>query len=302
MSKILLTGANGLLGQALAEEFSNSSSVLATGVEPEPFFQTENLFYKTLDITDYSACRKVFHEFEPDIVLNSASFTDVDRCEIEKEHCWRVNVKAVENLARLARHHAAMLIHYSTDYIFDGTDGPYAPEAKPQPIGYYGKSKLASENVIHQSGCNFAILRTCVLYGTGKRVKKNFFLWVYENLQAGKNIRVVTDQYNNPTLVSDLAKGTRLAVEHVVKGVFHIAGKEYLNRYDFALKIANAFGLDKYRISPVTSEVLKQNSARPPRGGLKIDLAQSELNYAPHSISEALLNLKMKMERNVPSH
>ncbi len=297
MKRILLTGANGLLGQALIWRLKGNSTLLATGVEPEPELSPDGWEYRTLDITSATQAKELVYEFLPDFIVNAASYTNVDGCEKEKELCWRVNVKGVEILARLARRKNAHFIHYSTDYIFNGQNGPYAEDDRPDPVGYYGKSKLASENVTKQSGCRFTILRTCVLYGVGRGVKQNFFLWVYNNLKAGQPIRVVTDQYNNPTLAEDLAHATEQVIRIGSTGVFHAAGSEYVNRYDFAMKIAQAFQFPPDLITPITSDQLNQAAARPPLGGLKIDLARRVLNYHPHSIEDSLSYLKMKLEK-----
>ncbi len=298
MKRVLLTGANGLLGQALIWRLKGHYTLLATGVEPHPELPPDGWEYRQLDITSASDAKDLVYEFLPDYIVNAASYTNVDGCEKEKELCWRVNVKGVEILARLARRKNAHFIHYSTDYIFDGQHGPYAEDDRPDPVGYYGKSKLASENITRQTGCRFTILRTCVLYGLGRNVKQNFFLWVYHNLKNKNPIRVVTDQYNNPTLAEDLANATDQVIRLQAEGIYHIAGNEYLNRYEFAVAIARAFGFDTQLITPITTEELNQPAPRPPLGGLKIDRARKELNYHPHSIEDSLNYLKMKLEKN----
>lgn len=295
--RILLTGANGLLGQALIWRLKGNSILLATGIEAEPALPPDGWDYTSLDIANASAAHRVVYDFLPDIIVNAASYTDVDGCEREKEKCWRANVKGVEVLADLARRKNAHFIHYSTDYVFNGQDGPYAEDDRPDPLGYYGRSKLASENAIRKSETEFTIIRTCVLYGFGIRVKKNFFLWVWENLKNGQPIRVVTDQYNNPTLAEDLATGTELVIREQVKGLLHIAGAEYVNRYEFAVKVAQHCGYPVELITPITSDQLPQLAPRPQLGGLKIDRAKELLNYRPHSIEDSLNYLKMKMEK-----
>ena len=180
---VLITGANGLLGQALIDLFKIDYNVLATGVEENAFLPVSDWDYEILDITKYKECEKIVKKFSPSLILNAASYTDVDRCESEKEFCWEINVKAVENLAKISHQLNIHLIHYSTDYIFSGENGPYDENDQANPLGYYGKSKLAAENVLTQIGCPSSILRTCVLYGTGEKIKKNFFLWILENLK-----------------------------------------------------------------------------------------------------------------------
>jgi len=297
MKRVLITGANGLLGQALIEVFKKDFLVLATGVEEHPFVTPDQWEYLPLDITRLSQCRSLVRDFRPDVIINAASFTHVDACENQKELCWQVNVKGPENLAIAARNDGIHLVHYSTDYIFDGEEGPYEEDGRPNPLGYYGKSKLASENAVIKVGIPYTILRTCVLYGTGIQVKKNFFLWVLENLQNNREMTIVTDQYNNPTLVEDLAIGTRQVVIKSAEGVFHMAGSDYLNRYEFARSVAAVFDLPPYLIRPITTPELGQTAPRPLRGGLKIDRAREELDYHPRSVNESLIYLKWKMEK-----
>jgi dTDP-4-dehydrorhamnose reductase len=298
MKKVLITGSNGLLGQALNQLFQKRFRVLSTGIEDIAVVKTSENGYQILDVIDFAKCKAVINEFKPDVIVNAASFTQVDECENKREQCWQVNVKAVENLANLARRHDIHLIHYSTDYVFNGKNGPYQEADRPQPLGYYGKSKLASENVLRQIGCPFSIIRTCVLYGTGMAVKKNFFLWILENLQKEKPISVVTDQFNNPTLAEDLATGSLLVIEKAAIGLYHLAGEEYLNRFDFASKIAQIFDLPADRIKAIKSSQLKQSSPRPLLGGLKIDLAREKLGYHPQSLRESLNYLKRKISNN----
>jgi dTDP-4-dehydrorhamnose reductase len=298
MKKVIITGANGLLGQSLILSFKEKYEILGTGLENHPFLPEDGWRYQKLDITNSQKCKDSIKEFAPEVIINAASFTDVDGCEREKELCWQVNVKGVENLAKISRSLDVHLIHYSTDYVFDGKEGPYDETARPNPVGYYGKSKLASENVLQQIGCPFTVIRTCVLYGSGVEVKRNFFLWVLENLQNEKKIRVVTDQFNNPTLAEDLAAGSQLVIERAAVGKFHLAGRDYLSRYDFALKICGIFNKPEELVAPIKTKELGQTAPRPSRGGLKIDLAQKKLYYMPRSVEESLIFLRWKLHKD----
>ena len=300
MKKILITGANGLLGQSVLRAFDKRFELLATARNATLNVAIKHLRYHPLDIVHWGKCREIVNEFKPDVIVNAAAFTNVDGCESQKEQCWRANVKGVENLARAARKNMALLVHISTDYVFDGQKGPYSEKQRPNPIGYYGKAKLASENVVRMTGIPYAIVRTNVVYGAGVNVKNNFFLWVYQNLNAGKSINIVTDQYNNPTFANDLAMGIRLLIEQSKYGIFNIAGPEYLNRYEFALKIAAVFGFPATNINPITYDVLQQKAPRPMRGGLRIDKAKKEFGYTPRSIVEALTSLKIRLEKETP--
>lgn len=291
----MVSGANGLLGQKLVTALAGQFEVLATARQDALTVQVPGIRYQPLDITRQADCKQLVHGFQPDVIVNAAALTHVDACETRREECWNINVKAVENLAAAARRNMAQLVHLSTDYLFDGKQGPYDEDDTPNPIGYYGKSKLASENAVRLKGVPYAIVRTNVIYGTGEKVKNNFFLWVYNSLRAGKAIRVVTDQYNNPILAEDLAEGIRKMISASRYGIYHLAGREYLNRFDFAVAIADVFDFDKELITPILTADLNQASPRPMKGGLKIDKAISDFQFEPRSLDTALDFLKLQL-------
>ena len=296
--KVLITGANGLLGQALVQILKDHYQVTGIGLEDQAYLPTDGWQYHRVDITRNNELKPFYKQLSPDFVINAASFTNVDQCEVEKERCWQVNVKGVENLAMLARRNQAHVIHYSTDYVFDGKNGPYSEDDRPNPINYYGKAKLASENTLLKEDFPVTIIRTCVLYGIGKQVKTNFFLWVLKKLQQQEPFQVVTDQYNNPTLVEDLAMGTQLVLEQQMTGIFHMAGPEVVNRLQFARLIAEVFDHSADLIQETHTEALHQLAKRPVYGGLKIDLARVSLGYSPRPLKEALEYLKRKIQQH----
>ena len=297
MKKILITGANGLLGQALVRGLANKKeyAVYATARSEKLVIPEMDIPYFELDIANGEACREVIRHITPDVIINAAAYTHVDGCETEKEKCWLANVKGVENLARFARKNMALLVQLSTDYIFDGTEGPYDEYDIPSPLGYYGRAKLAAENAVRMAGIPYAIVRTNVIFGTGINVKNNFFLWLYESLKAGKQIRVVTDQYNNPVLADTLAEGIRLLVDNSKYGVYHLAGKDYLNRYEYACQLADTFGFFRDNIQPILTSDLGQAAPRPMKGGLKIDRAEADFGYSPGSLPEMFTSLKPRV-------
>jgi dTDP-4-dehydrorhamnose reductase len=223
--------------------------------------------------------------------------TNVDACESERELAWKINVSGVENLIDGARVQSATIVHLSTDYIFDGRSGPYTEQDRPNPLGYYGKSKLASENALRASGVPFLIARTMVLYGSGVAVRPNFVLWLIESLEQGTAVRIVDDQYGNPTFVDDLAYGLLRAIELERTGIYHLAGREIVSRYEFALRIAGVFNLDTSLIASLKTSQLQQPAPRPLRSGLVTLKAEVELSYKPHSIEESLIVLRNQLSR-----
>lgn len=284
--RLLIIGSNGMLGQRLVEYFSadNSFELLAASVENKSFF--DKLNYRTLDITDKSAVKKITKEFYPDYIINSAAYTNVDGCESEKELAWKINVTGPEHLAFYASTINAHFIHISSDYVFDGKAGPYSETDKVNPISYYGKSKLASENILHKTGGKYTIIRPNVLYGPAKYGRNDFVKWVITSLRNGKQIRIVDDQFNNPTYIDNLVLAISSIINFNKTGLYHIGGKELLNRFDFTMRIADYFNLDKSLVSRIKTEELNQAANRPLKSGLVTLKAETELSYKPFSIEE----------------
>lgn len=293
--RILVVGANGLLGQNLIKLLSKTDEeVLAASIENN-FIGSEKVSYSKLDIANRNEVKKILFSFHPTFVINAAAYTNVDGCETNKDLCWKVNVIGVKHLADLSRAIDAKLIHISTDFVFDGEKGPYNEMDKLNPISYYGRSKMAGENEIFIAGIPYIIIRTNVLYGNYIRTSFEFVNWVVESLREGKPIRIVNDQYNNPTYIVDLAKGIYQAIQANVEGIFNIGGIELLNRFDFTHKIADVFNLDKNLIIPIKTIELNQKAKRPLKSGLIISKAQSEFGYLPGTIEENLLIMKKEI-------
>lgn len=294
--RIFIAGANGLLGQTIVSIFTRESDneLITSGIEPNPLINLGHQ-YEKLDITNKEDVKKVIGFYEPKIIINCAAFTDVDKCETERELCWKINVDAVKNLIIAARSNNSKLVHYSTDYVFDGKNGPYTELDKPNPISFYGRSKLASENALITSGVNYLILRTMVLFGIGNDIKPNFALWMIDKLKNEQPINIVTDQIGNVTMSDDLAYGTLKAIEKGCSGIYHIAGLDIISRYNFALKICEVFKYKKVLVSKILTSELNQPAPRPLNSGLVTLKAQTELGFKPMDSLEALRLLKVQL-------
>jgi dTDP-4-dehydrorhamnose reductase len=290
--RIFLVGANGMLGQRLVEAFSKQDNIqlLTCSVEPQPFFNSVE--YISCDLTKREKIKDIIFGFYPDFIINAAAFTNVDLSEVERETAWKVNVKGVEYLAETCRVLDAHLIHISSDYIFDGAKGPYSERDKPNPLGYYGRTKLASENALKISGAINTVLRTNVLYGMAKNSRPDFVRWVISQLKNKKEIRIVTDQYNNPTFTDDMVQAIMKVIEFRRQGTYNIGGRDFLSRYDFTMMIADFFDLDKNLVLPITTDQLNQAAKRPLKSGLITLKAETEMGFKPHSILETLEIMK----------
>lgn len=284
--RILVIGSNGMLGQRITEFYNKSDKVELMCVSAEENSFISKVQYKQLDISQKDQVRQVILNFFPDVIINTAAFTNVDKSETEKETAWKINVGGVENIALYSWTIDARLIHFSTDYIFDGKNGPYTEDDKPNPIGYYGRTKFASENSIRVSGTRFTIVRSNVLYGPSKYGRPDFVKWVINSLQKGEKIRIVTDQIGNPTYIDDLVDAVNKIIEFKKEGVYNIGGREQISRFDFTLRIAKYFSLDEKLIVPILTKELNQPAARPLKSGLITVKAETEIGFRPHTIEE----------------
>jgi dTDP-4-dehydrorhamnose reductase len=302
--RVLVTGACGLLGQELVRQLAANPTldVLATGRDAAPPYRKVSAGYTSLDITDSHRVKQVFEDFSPHLVVNCAAMAGVDLCEKEREACWTVNVEAVEHLVKLCRPQGTRFLQISTDFIFDGADGPYTEEARPNPVNFYGKSKLAAENAVRQMNPDkWTIARTVLVFGTGQDLKRtNVGMWIINDLANEKPIRVFNDQFRSPTYVVDLADGIERLVRFRRTGVYNLSGREFMTLYDFALTIADEFDLDKSLISPVTKDDMQLTAPRPPKTGFIILKAETELGYHPRPLRAALGDLRSRLEPVVP--
>ena len=295
--RILITGANGLLGQKLVELLDDDLAVdLIATARGNLILPLKRGTFLPLDITDLSAVEKVLAQAKPDVVINTAAMTQVDQCETDRDACWKNNVSAVENLVRACTKTRTRLIHISTDFIFDGSHGPLDESAKPNPLSYYGASKLAAEEIVKKSSLDWTILRTVLVFGiTRDMSRSNIVLWVKKSLEEGKTIQVVHDQWRTPTLAEDLAMGCLLAARKKAKGIFNVSGSEMMTPFDIAIQTAAFFKLDKSLIKATDSTKFKQPAVRPLKTGFIIDKARKELGYEPHTFGEGLLILAQQL-------
>jgi dTDP-4-dehydrorhamnose reductase len=294
-NRILITGANGLLGQALVHRMSRfpEYDVLATSHDDEPRFDGGSCGYAPLDVTDGEAVRALFQDFTPNVVVNCAALSAIGDCEANRDAAWAVNATAVRTLAETCRMHGARMVQVSSDFVFDGQNGPYAEDARPDPVNYYGRTKLAGENAVREAGLSkWAIARTVLVYGTAQAMRRsNVVLWMIDQLANGERIRVVNDQWRTPTYVEDLAIGIERLVHFEKTGIYHLSGRELMTVHDLARTVADVFDFDTSLITPVPSDAFEDATARPPRTGFLILKAESELGYKPRPLREGLCQL-----------
>ncbi|MDN3203089.1 SDR family oxidoreductase [Algoriphagus sediminis] len=283
--KILITGANGLLGQKLISQLvaGKEFDVLASGRGPCRI-PGDGFDYVSMDITNKAEVIEVFETQKPEIVIHGAAMTQVDDCELHREACYEANVMATENLLVGAQGCNSHFIFVSTDFIFSGDKGPLTEDEEASPVNYYGETKLLAEEKVKASGLKWAIARTVLVYGISHDMSRsNIILWVKKSLEEGKSIKVVNDQWRTPTLAEDLAAGCILIAQKEAQGVYNISGEDFLTPYDMAMMTADYFHLDKSLITKADSSTFTQPAKRPPKTGFIIDKAKKELGYQPKS-------------------
>ncbi|MFT5599882.1 MAG: dTDP-4-dehydrorhamnose reductase [Flavobacteriales bacterium] len=295
--KILITGSNGLLGQKLVKllMLDEKTQFLATSHGNNRNSKLSDANYATLDITDEHQVTQLLEEYKPTVVINTAAMTNVDLCESKKEECWRINVDAVSYLISACENINSHLIHLSTDFVFDGKNGPYKEEDSPNPLSYYGESKRAAEMLLQKSNLsNWSIVRTIIVYGIGENLSRsNIVLWAKSALEKGDPLTIVDDQFRSPTYADDLAKGCLLISDKKANGIFHISGKDVMSILELVKRVANFYNLDASKITAIKSDSLNQAAKRPPITGFILDKAITELNYNPLSFEEGLSELEL---------
>jgi dTDP-4-dehydrorhamnose reductase len=288
--KILITGANGLLGQKLVEQLvaEGKFEVIATGKGPCRLKGGE-FIYQELDITDSDQVDQMISEIAPETIIHGAAMTNVDQCELNREDCVKVNVNATEYLVNAAEKVQSHFIFVSTDFIFSGENGPYDEEAEAAPVNFYGETKLIGETLVKNSKTSWAIARTVLVYGIANDLSRsNIILWVKSSLEAGKEIQVVDDQVRTPTLAEDLAAGCILIAEQKAEGIYNISGSDLLTPYEMAIMTADFFELNKELIHKSDSTRFTQPAKRPMKTGFIIDKARKQLGYAPKTFQTGI--------------
>lgn len=284
MKNVLLTGANGLLGQKLvyALKSRNDIELLATGIGQNRLIDQANYSFQSLDITNKTEVDQTVKQFSPHVIINCAAMTNVDACELSQKQCWDINVNGVKYLTNAGAKFGSHFIHLSTDFVFDGEDGPYNESDTPNPLHFYAKSKLESEKIVIENCVNWSIARTIIIYGiTDNMSRSNLVLWAKGEIEKGNTINVVNDQFRSPTLAEDLAKGCISIMDKNAYGLFHLSGPTRYSILEMVYMVAEFYNLDKSLINPVSSKSLNQPAKRPLVTGFDISKAKKELNFNP---------------------
>lgn len=280
--KILITGAYGQLGNSLNKFLNPKDEVFRTGLN----IPTGERGLQ-LNIIDKIMLKDILLSISPDVIINLVALTNVDFCELNPKIAKEVNTNGVHNLVDVF---PGKIIHLSTDYVFDGLNGPYKEEDQINPISVYGKTKYESEKIVLERDNNL-VLRGNVLYDMSKNNNASFLNWVVNNLKNKNLIKVVDDQFNNPTWTESIAKVLMSCLDNNISGLYHWGDEDYLSRYEFAIKIANAYNLENSLIKKISTSELNQSAPRPLNGGLDQNKLKNILNIRPPNINDCLNTL-----------
>ena len=246
--KILVLGSGGMLGSELIPQLGNGHSVIGMNSSE-------------CDITLAEDCRGAVAEYSPDVVVNAAAYTDVDGCETNRNRCFAVNAEGVKNVASACRQKGARIVHFSTDYVFDGSKKtPYGEEDDPSPINMYGSSKWQGEGFLRESSGDWLLIRTSWLYGVHG---KNFVRTIVEKSSTVNSLEVVDDQIGSPTYAADLATAVKILIEGGKTGIYHFTNRGQCSWYEFACRILKLAGRKDVHVRAICSKDLQRAALRP---------------------------------------
>ena len=259
--KLLIIGGSGLVGSTLLQYAYPNYDIHFTYNTNKIMFENANS--TQIDLLDnQKIIIDLIKGIQPDIVVNTVAHSSVDLCETDHKIADKLHVDITHDISQACKDSDSKLIYFSTDAVFPGElNKKYTELDKTNPINYYGKTKLQAEQIILNASSKNVVLRTAVIYGWHK--KSRFTNWIIKTLKDNQKVDPFIDQYNTPTLVDDLIKSLLVIFEKNISGIFHATGKSCINRYEFALLLANIFNYNPKLIKPVTSKEKKQNAPRP---------------------------------------
>lgn len=282
--RVLITGASGLLGQSVARQAVERENDVVSVFWNHPVSLGKAF---SIDLTKKDSVYESMREMRPEAVIHTAAYTSVDGCEQHKNRAWNINAEATKNLAIASNDVGAQLVFVSTDYVFDGEKGNYSEIDETNPVNYYGYTKLKGEELVREYSATWCVVRTSVIYGWAGH-KPDFAAWIMDNLRSGNRLKVLVDQCVSPTLNTNLADMLLEIAESKKTGIFHAAGATALSRYEFALRIAEAFDLDSSLITPAAMAEMKWIADRPRDSSLDVSKARRALGTKPLAIADAL--------------
>jgi dTDP-4-dehydrorhamnose reductase len=290
MQTVLITGANGFIASYLIEIAVVDYKIIATAKESNRSeYTSENVIFEQLDFTSEADIKRVFKKYKPDIIVHAGAMSKPDECENNKSLAFQTNVLSTEYLIKAAATLKSFFVFLSTDFIFDGEKGMYKEDDKPNPVNYYGETKMLAEAIVRKYVYDWSIVRTVLVYGNTKSGRNNILTMVANALINNEEIKIFDDQVRTPTYVEDIARGIKLIIDKKAKGIYHISGKEILTPYQMAVAVAQHLGLNENFIKKATEADFQQAARRPLITGFNISKAEAELNFKATSFKDGLI-------------
>jgi dTDP-4-dehydrorhamnose reductase len=297
MRNLFITGSSGLLGSkimAVAREDYN-----VTGQYHKTDFRMKGCQEVQLDLCDRDSVFKVIGEAEPDYLIHAAALREIDYCEQHQDEAYAINVEATKNVRDICAEIGTKVLYVSTDIVFDGESGSYQETSETHPLNYYAETKLEGEKLILEEADNI-VSRISFLFGWNVSERRlNFVTWVLNQLKLGNDIDLYTDQYRNGTFMDDAARVFLMMYMRGLKGIYHIAGKNCLNRHEMAENICEVFGYDKELLLAKSSENSDWIAPRPNKVCLDVSKAEEDLELNLLSFREGLLDMKRQESEGV---
>jgi dTDP-4-dehydrorhamnose reductase len=295
--RIVITGASGLLGSKVAELALAAGHDVIAICNQHPTIRGNPV---RVDLRNTEEIRKVLVENAPDAVIHAASITDVDYCERNPTLAMETNGKATGTIAHVCNELKSFLVYVSSDYVFDGQTGLYVEGDRPRPVNVYGQSKLLGEQEASNLAGDYCTVRTSVIFGWGREYRPNIATWLLDRLAKAQSLNIINGQFASPTFSTHLAKMLLDVTLRRITGTIHLAGTDRINRYEFAVKLAQEFGYDTKLLVPTLTEAANWYAKRPADSSLNVERATHLLNIKPIGIDDELRAFKLELDNRQP--
>lgn len=291
--RVFITGSTGLLGTALLHNKPKGVIVGGSVNKNRYLPNVPKVTYEHMDITKPRVVKRVLTSFQPDVIIHTAGIGNVDYCEQHQDEAWEVNVQGTRNIAKVAKQLGATVLFTSTNSVFNGMNPPYHEESEPDPLEYYGKTKVQTEQDLQDMGVDHILVRLITMYGWNNPYERqNPVTWAIDKLKQNQELKMVTDVHNNFLKVESAAESIWKAVTAQRRGKFHLAGADIHNRYQLVRQVAKVFDLNHKLVSPVTLDYFPSHAPRPKNTQFKIHKMKKVLGVVPIKLNEGLTHMR----------
>lgn len=289
--KIFVTGSNGFIGSHIVKQLlGEDHQVFASSRNGDlsSFNEYKNYRFIQVDFTDPYSLHDAFEFVQPGVVVHCGAISKPDYCELKQAEAFDVNVFGTVQLLLNAEAHKSFFIQLSSDFIFNGATGMHKEEDAPNPISYYGKTKVQAEEAVQEYQHGWSIVRTSFVYGKPLYGRDDFVTMISKKINRGEVFNIVNDQKRTPTYAPDLAKAIATIIKKRATGIYHISGNDILTPYEISIFVAKKLNITNHFLTPVTRANFKEIAQRPLNGSLNIDKAARELDYQPTRFEDGL--------------